>query len=192
MKNIINICWFVYFLYWAVTAFFTKKSAEKKTPWKRIETLRLLLAIVLLYFIIKKGPSSLELHALFGFVIFKSTFTFHIVGSIITVAGLLGALWARTVLGRNWSGYVTYKENHELVTNGPYKFVRHPIYLSILLMLLGTFVYTGIDFVLGMIIIASFVFITRVFKEEKIMIELFGDRYKDYMKETYTLIPGVY
>ena len=60
------------------------------------------------------------------------------VADILTGAGLIVALWARTILGTNWSSNVVLKEQHELIERGPYRFVRHPIYTGVLLMVLGT------------------------------------------------------
>ena len=54
-------------------------------------------------------------------------------GLLMVVAGLAFAVWARVHLGRNWSGTVTVKENHELIRSGPYAIVRHPIYTGLLL-----------------------------------------------------------
>jgi protein-S-isoprenylcysteine O-methyltransferase Ste14 len=124
-------------------------------------------------------------------ILFSSTPFLLFLGSALTVLGLAGAIWARTYLGRNWSGYVTYKENHELVTKGPYRFVRHPIYGSLLLMLAGAFIYYGSLLIL-MIFTALFAaFIARMRKEEQIMTKLFGKRYTDYKKRTKALIPFV-
>ena len=58
-------------------------------------------------------------------------------GAAITVAGLLFAVWARAYLGRNWSSAVTIKQDHQLITTGPYAIVRHPIYTGILAGFLG-------------------------------------------------------
>src|SRR6202035_555424 len=59
-------------------------------------------------------------------------------GAALTLAGLLFAIWARLYLGKNWSGLVQVKHDHELIRSGPYRFVRHPIYSGILLALVGT------------------------------------------------------
>jgi hypothetical protein len=53
-------------------------------------------------------------------------------GAVVTIAGLLFAIWAREHLGSNWSRSVTIKQGHELITSGPYAVVRHPIYTGIL------------------------------------------------------------
>ncbi|HXC97510.1 MAG TPA: isoprenylcysteine carboxylmethyltransferase family protein [Edaphobacter sp.] len=59
-------------------------------------------------------------------------------GAVVTVVGLLFAVWARRHLGSNWSQAVTVKQGHELITTGPYALVRHPIYTGILTGFLGT------------------------------------------------------
>jgi protein-S-isoprenylcysteine O-methyltransferase Ste14 len=120
---------------------------------------------------------------------FRNFFSFLIPGSVLTLIGLFGAVWARIHLGRNWSGYATYKEDQTLVTTGPYHFVRHPIYTSMILMSIGTILYYGSLFVSIFLIILAVNFILRIRKEEEIMIKLFGEKYTDYMKRTKRLIP---
>ena len=61
----------------------------------------------------------------------------------MVAAGLAFAVWARVYLGRNWSGTVTVKQDHELIRSGPYGFVRHPIYTGLLLAMLGTAIAIG-------------------------------------------------
>src|SRR4029077_18501762 len=50
------------------------------------------------------------------------------IGAGITAFGLLFSIWARAYLGSNWSGAIAIKQDHELITSGPYSIVRHPIY----------------------------------------------------------------
>ena len=57
---------------------------------------------------------------------------------VLCIAGLAFCIWARFTLGRNWSGVVTFKGGHELITRGPYALVRHPIYTGLLTMLAAT------------------------------------------------------
>ena len=59
-------------------------------------------------------------------------------GIAITVLGFALTLWARSILGSNWSGTVTIKVDHELIRTGPYRYVRHPIYTGIIVALVGT------------------------------------------------------
>jgi protein-S-isoprenylcysteine O-methyltransferase Ste14 len=51
---------------------------------------------------------------------------------MLTLTGLLLTVWARVHLGANWSGTIQVKQHHELITSGPYRFVRHPIYSGLL------------------------------------------------------------
>lgn len=103
----------------------------------------------------------------------------------------MGTIWARYHLGSNWGSVVGYTENHELITNGPYKYIRHPIYSCVILMFIGTFLYYGNPFSIVLIIIIPIWLLLRV-KKEEIMIKLFGKKYKDYMKNSKRLIPWVY
>jgi protein-S-isoprenylcysteine O-methyltransferase Ste14 len=64
-------------------------------------------------------------------------------GLIMLAVGIAIAVWARNYLGRNWSGTVTVKQDHELIRTGPYRLVRHPIYSGLLLAILGTAVAFG-------------------------------------------------
>src|SRR5215470_11475713 len=59
-------------------------------------------------------------------------------GTLLVIAGLAFALWARWHLGRNWSSTVVVKQDHTLITTGPYRWVRHPIYSGMVLALFGT------------------------------------------------------
>jgi protein-S-isoprenylcysteine O-methyltransferase Ste14 len=115
-----------------------------------------------------------------------------ILGVVLTAAGLLFTVWARVHLGGNWSGNVTVKEGHTLVTNGPYRWVRHPIYTGVFLALIGTALAVGTAraFVGAGLILLGFVIKLRV--EEARMRETFPADYGDYSRRTARLIPGVY
>ncbi len=52
--------------------------------------------------------------------------------ALLALMGLVIAIWARLALGRNWSGMVALKDEHELVTSGPYAVIRHPIYTALI------------------------------------------------------------
>ncbi|HEX6808031.1 MAG TPA: isoprenylcysteine carboxylmethyltransferase family protein, partial [Gemmatimonadaceae bacterium] len=80
------------------------------------------------------------------------------------------------------------KEGHELVTSGPYAFVRHPIYSGIILAALGT-ALTGTVFGAIVFVAATAVLISRVGREEQIMLELFPGVYPSYQSRTKRLIP---
>ena len=113
------------------------------------------------------------------------------VAAILVALGVLFAIWARIHLGRNWSSTPSVKENHELVTSGPYHFVRHPIYTGVLLAAFGT-ALSGTVFGIVLFLIAPIMFSLRINKEEKIMLELFPNEYPPYQARTKRLIPFVW
>jgi protein-S-isoprenylcysteine O-methyltransferase Ste14 len=112
-------------------------------------------------------------------------------GAVITIAGMLFTVWARVVLGTNWSGTVTIKENHELIRRGPYQIVRHPIYTGLLLGLLGTaFVYGAARGLVGVLVCGLALWIKSQ-AEEQFMVQQFGEQYVQYRREVRALIPYV-
>jgi protein-S-isoprenylcysteine O-methyltransferase Ste14 len=83
------------------------------------------------------------------------------------------------------------KQDPELVTTGPYAFVRHPIYTGIILMMLGSAIAASPFWVVPLILFgAYFVFSAR--REEAFMLAQFKEQYRDYMKRTKMLLPFVY
>jgi protein-S-isoprenylcysteine O-methyltransferase Ste14 len=110
-------------------------------------------------------------------------------GFIMAVAGLAFAVWARVYLGRNWSGTVTVKQDHELIRSGPYRLVRHPIYSGLLLALLGTAVAIGEWRGLLAFIAIAAGFLIKIRTEERFMAETFGDAYAHYRAEVPALTP---
>jgi protein-S-isoprenylcysteine O-methyltransferase Ste14 len=113
-------------------------------------------------------------------------------GTLLVAAGLVFMVWARRTLGRNWSGRVTLKENHELIRGGPYRLVRHPIYTGLLLALLGTaiaFAQWRDVIALGLITLAV---LRKMRVEERFMAESFPADYARYRAEVPALIPFVF
>ena len=100
-------------------------------------------------------------------------------------------LWARATLGRNWSGTVTLKENHEPIVRGPYRLVRHPIYTGLLAMLMATAIQQA--HIAGMIgLILVFVsFWIKLSDEEELMRKQFPNQYAAYQQRVKRIIPFV-
>ncbi len=113
-------------------------------------------------------------------------------GAAITAGGLSFAIWARRHIGRNWSATVTLKDNHELVTTGPYAFVRHPIYTGLLFGFIGSAVALG---QWRGIVAVALVYLSLLRKyrlEERWMRERFGAAYEDYSRRVKALVPFVF
>jgi protein-S-isoprenylcysteine O-methyltransferase Ste14 len=100
-------------------------------------------------------------------------------------------VWARHYLGKNWSQVVTIKEDHELITDGPYSMSRHPIYTGLLFGFVGTSIALG---ELRGVIAVAFVFGVLLYKlklEEKWLHEQFGEPYERYCQKVAALIPFI-
>jgi protein-S-isoprenylcysteine O-methyltransferase Ste14 len=113
------------------------------------------------------------------------------IGAALTLAGLLFSVWARVRLGRNWSAYVTVKEGHELVTDGPYRLARHPIYTGLLLGFIGSALALGQWRGIVAVALAIFALWRKSRLEEQWMRERFGQAYDDYARRVSAIIPFV-
>ncbi len=110
-------------------------------------------------------------------------------GLALTFAGLALAIWARMLLGGNWSSDVTLKRDHELIVGGPYAFVRHPIYTGILLALFGTALAVGEWRALTGVVLAGAAFWLKLKIEETVMRRQFGETYVRYAERVPALVP---
>jgi protein-S-isoprenylcysteine O-methyltransferase Ste14 len=98
--------------------------------------------------------------------------------------------WSHAVLGRFWSSYLQLRPGHRLMTDGPYSRIRHPMYSAIVgwMISLGLVAPNGVGFVFAGL--AALHFMLRTQGEEKMMLQQFGDEYREYMKRTGRLLPG--
>ena len=110
-------------------------------------------------------------------------------GVAVAILCLPFLVWVQHALGKQWSTHLRLREDHRLVTNGPYKWIRHPMYVVLFLFLLSVGLATASTLiaVLNMLLIA--VFYRRITKEEKMMTERFGNEYRRYMKNTGRFLP---
>jgi protein-S-isoprenylcysteine O-methyltransferase Ste14 len=110
-----------------------------------------------------------------------------------TAAGLLFAWWARIHLGRLWSDWLTKKTGHHVVDTGPYRLVRHPIYLGLIVAAFATAIEKGTSFALLGAAIMSCAFCTKARREERFLrAELGEDAYGAYARKTPMLVPCVW
>jgi protein-S-isoprenylcysteine O-methyltransferase Ste14 len=113
------------------------------------------------------------------------------------IATSTAALWlfwrSHTDLGRNFSMKLVIREKHALVTTGVYRLIRHPMYASFLLWSLGQ-VFLLPNWITGLAGMFGFciLYFGRVGREEKLMLEKFGDDYREYMMHTKRLVPYIH
>ena len=110
-------------------------------------------------------------------------------GAALTFAGIAFAIWARMWIAGNWSSDVTLKRDHELIVDGPYRFVRHPIYTGILLALAGTALAVGEWRALLAVVLAGAAYWRKLRIEEAVMRRQFGEAYARYAERVPALIP---
>ncbi|HEY1955139.1 MAG TPA: isoprenylcysteine carboxylmethyltransferase family protein [Polyangiaceae bacterium] len=114
------------------------------------------------------------------------------IGVGIEYAGIAFALWARAHLGRLWSGTITVKEGHRLVTSGPFALARHPIYTGALVGALGVAIATGYVKALVAFALIAVGFSLKLTKEDELLSTRFGEEHRAYRKRVARLIPFVW
>ncbi|HTM58034.1 MAG TPA: isoprenylcysteine carboxylmethyltransferase family protein [Candidatus Udaeobacter sp.] len=111
---------------------------------------------------------------------------------VLQALSLALMIWSRRHLGRNWSGAITEKVDHELVRSGPYRILRHPIYTGFLGMYLFTAAVSGELHALLGVVIAIIAYARKIPMEEQNLDSVFGDAYAEYRKTSWALVPGIY
>jgi len=179
VELVFGVGWAAFWLYWFVAALSRKRGRH---PWSRELRIRavLFVAIVLLVRLgVFRGHSATRDPWLAA------------AGLVLFAAGLLFAIWARIHIGRNWGTPMTQQEEPELVTSGPYRLVRHPIYSGILVAGVGTAV--GLAWYwLAAVLVAGIYFIYSATVEERYLTEQFPSTYPAYKRSTKMLVPFVF
>jgi protein-S-isoprenylcysteine O-methyltransferase Ste14 len=176
LKIAVIVIWVVFALYWFGSAFGAKegKGSRRRIPLNGVTALAV---VLLLRFL---GGGSLAVHSP----------VLGVIGVVVLVSGIAVAVWSRAHLGRNWGMPMTQKAEPELVTSGPYRLVRHPIYSGLLVAVLGTALVTNL---LGLAVVAVmtgyFYYCATV--EERNLTVTFPVAYPAYRAETKMLIPYV-
>jgi protein-S-isoprenylcysteine O-methyltransferase Ste14 len=118
--------------------------------------------------------------------------TFRYIGLLLFVLGLVWVGWAFLVLGKQHSPAVTIQMGHQLVTNGPYRWLRHPMYLGLVVfpMGVGLVFRSWIGSLLPLLLIG--IFIWRIGDEEQLMHREFGKQWEVYCQHTWRFIPFIY
>jgi protein-S-isoprenylcysteine O-methyltransferase Ste14 len=185
-ESFFPVVWIAFLLYWQIRAANTKTTQRLEPAASRIpRAFIFLIALVLL------STTRIPLPWLYRQLWPAGLWLFWL-GAVVTIAGLLFAVWAREHLGSNWSRSVTIKQGHELITTGPYAVVRHPIYTGILTGFLG--VAIAISQVRGLIVfvLIFLVFWVKLRMEEQWMRTQFGETYATYAHQTAALVPYLF
>ena len=186
---IILIPWLVFLVFWLVSARGAKRSVHDGSWWKgALFRLILIVAILLLLLTLKFGHL---LGSVGSYVTGSTEIILSSIGLFFCVSGMALAILARVYIGRNWGMPMSQREDPELVTTGPYAFVRHPIYTGMLLAVLGTVLVSGIPWLITFVFICAY-FVYSAKTEEKHMLQQFPKAYPEYRKRVKALIPFIW
>jgi protein-S-isoprenylcysteine O-methyltransferase Ste14 len=177
----------MFVVYWAVAAVGAKRSFSGR-QWRSGIGLRLV--AILLIAVMLRSPSLREFLAQAQRSASQSSLLGW-TGVALCVFGFGLAINARWYLGRNWGMPMTRKEQPELVTRGPYAFIRHPIYTGLILAMLGSALGVNI-FWLVLLVPVSAYFILSAQREETVMLQQFPEQYAAYMARTGMLAPRLF
>jgi protein-S-isoprenylcysteine O-methyltransferase Ste14 len=178
--------WAVLTAVWVVGMFMTRQTVRQQTRSSRIWQMGIVLLGMWLLFGWGTGIAWMDRAA------FPVTTVVAMAGLATTLAGVAFAIWARVMLGANWSGVITVKEGHTLVRLGPYRIVRHPIYTGLLMAVTGTALTHGsVRSILALPIVA-FGFWLKTLTEECFMVQEFGEEYLCYKHEVRALVPFLF
>jgi protein-S-isoprenylcysteine O-methyltransferase Ste14 len=185
---LIPALWLTLVAYWISLAAAVRRSTGRRWLWWREIAVRLAFFGIAVFAL----QVAVESHALpnVGVHALNTNTLMGRIGSVVTGLGIGLAILGRAYLGWNRSTPVSDKENLELVTNGPYAFVRHPIYGGMLLAVLGSALGQSVLWLLPLIVYGPF-FIRSARREEKHLSEQFPERYRAYEKRTKMLLPFV-
>jgi protein-S-isoprenylcysteine O-methyltransferase Ste14 len=178
VELVFGVGWAAFCLYWLSAAFSMKKG---RVPWASELRIRAVIAVVVVVLI--------RLGAFRGHGIDTDPGRVGI-GLVIFALGLVFAIWARLHLGRNWGTPMTQKDEPDLVTSGPYRLVRHPIYSGILLAGAGTAVALSWSWLVA-VALAAVYFLYSATLEERFLSEQFPDTYPAYKRSTKMLLPFI-
>ena len=179
IELIFAVGWAAFWLYWLAAAFSMKRGRVSWSHEGRIRVVIIVLAIVLIRLGVLRGHHATTdpWRGALGLALFG--------------VGLGFAIWARVHIGHNWGTPMTQKDEPELVTSGPYRFVRHPIYSGIIVASIGTAVALSWLW-LPVVALAGIYFVYSATVEERFLAEQFPDDYPPYKRSTKMLVPFVF
>ena len=184
-SRLTNSFWILTGIYWAYSSIHLKPVVRKEgSAGRALHIVIMLIACFLLF----NGRASV---GVLGHRFIPELWSVCWTGVGLTALGCGFALWARALLGANWSGTVTVKQSHELVHRGPYAMVRHPIYTGLLVAAAGTALEVGEVRGVIAVVIALAAFFQKTRREEEFLRDHFGAEYAQYSRSVKRLIPFV-
>lgn len=183
-RSLIAAFWLILFAYWAIAAISAKRTIGTR---ERRRAMALRLSLIVLVVLALRIPALRQMLRIAQGQL-TNVAILNVLGVVLCAIGVGLAIWARVHLARNWGMPMSRKENPELVTTGPYAYVRHPIYAGILLAMLGSAIAASVVWVIPLILFGTY-FVYSARREEELMTSQFPEAYPAYMKRSSMLLP---
>jgi protein-S-isoprenylcysteine O-methyltransferase Ste14 len=178
---VIYSVWVLFWLAWLAAALTAKRTARSRMP----HFIGLRLAFFVIVILVSRSGAFKGHHTIVSNPVLQG------VGMGLFLAGLGLAVWARVYLGRNWGTPMSEKVDAELVTSGPYRHIRNPIYSGLILAAIGTAVAVSWYWLVAVVFMGAY-FTYSATVEEHIMERLFPNEYPAYKRSTKMLIPFIF
>jgi protein-S-isoprenylcysteine O-methyltransferase Ste14 len=179
VELVFAIGWAAFWIYWLVAAFSMKRG---RIAWSRELRIRVVIAVCVLVLVRLRAFRGGDLNS----DLWRAS-----LGLSLFALGLGFAIWARVRIGRNWGTPMSQKDEPELVTSGPYRFVRHPIYTGILVAGVGTATALNWTWLIA-VALGGVYFIYSAVVEERYLTREFPDAYPAYRHSTKMLVPFIF
>lgn len=173
--------WVTFVIYWVVNIY----RINKKTFIQEIQGFLSLAGTAVIVY--------LPIHFwILGNKVLPGNTKISIIGVLVCGVGILFAVWAREFLGKNWSAAITLQKEHQLIKNGPYGIVRHPMYTGLLLGLIGSSIVIGAVWGFLVTILLILGIIGKIKGEEKLLLKNFPKEYPSYKQKVKALMPFIW
>jgi protein-S-isoprenylcysteine O-methyltransferase Ste14 len=180
--EIVGLCWLAFLLVWFVFAMRSKDSGRGGNSPRSIGV-RVLIAV---FFVLGVRFAN----RIPAFLLWRLNEDFALAGAALCIAGVAFAIWARATIGRNWGMPMTLHDAPELVTSGPYRYVRHPIYAAMSAMVIGTALVFPPAVIWTIGTMTYMLFSAR--REEQDMERRFPDTYPEYKRRSKMFMPFLF
>jgi protein-S-isoprenylcysteine O-methyltransferase Ste14 len=178
--------WALLLTYWFVTFFPNRQTVRREPRWQWFVRI---LPLVAAYSLLLREPGQADW---LGRRFVPASSWLQAIGVGVTALGVALAIWARWHLGRNWSATVSIRSGHELIGQGPYRTIRHPIYSGFLLATIGSALTIGETRALVTFAVVLVLFTIKARKEETWLAREFGADFEQQRRRTGRFLPRLF
>ena len=175
--------WIIFMVFLYVPAFFVGAPVERRSVRYVRRSIIFAIIVVILIIILTRYGSDILI-----FRIIPNSPLAGITGIVLTIAGLGFSAWARLHLGKYWSSMVMIKAGHRIISSGPYRIVRNPMYTGLFIAFAGAAIAIGELLAFVALVIGIGSIWVKIKAEEEILLEKFGEEYLRYKRDVRAAI----